>query len=152
MTPQELDGALAPFPQDAPLIFRSPDGPIGAGYHVTEWKLARIESIDCGAQRSAWTEAVLQLLDGAGHEHMDIAKFRGILRKSIQAMPELGQTAFRIEYSPNNVGLRIFEPQVPVGNQSSVVVGLHDSGAQCKPMQMIDPTCCAQPAQSACCG
>ena len=149
MTPQELDSALAAFPQDAPLIFSSPDGPVGAGYHVTEWKLARIESIDCGAHRSAWTEAALQLLDGPGRDYMKVAKFRGILRKSIEAMPALEHTAFKVEYAPNNLGLRIFDPQMPVSDQASVTISLQDSGAQCKPMQMMEP---AQPAQNPCCG
>ena len=145
MTPKDLDTALADSPGGARLIFETSDGPIAAGYHVTEWKLAQIESIDCGARRASWTEASLQLLDGHGGQHMTVETFRGILAKSMAALPDLADAPFSVEFAPGNAGLRIFKVSAPRQGADRVTIALQDGGAACKPaLEAVGPTasCC----------
>ena len=52
MAPEELIAKLEDASGDAPLIFVNENGPTNAGYHVTEVKLASVESLDCSARRS----------------------------------------------------------------------------------------------------
>ena len=145
MTPREFDTALSASPVDARLIFETSEGPIGPGYHVTEWKLAHVQSIDCGARRDDWTEASLQLLDGDGGQHMTVGTFRGILAKSMTALPDLADAPFSVEFAPGNAGLRIFQANAPRLDADRVTVTLQDGGATCKPaLTAIDATegCC----------
>ena len=148
MTPRDLDTALADSPDGARLIFETSEGPIGAGYHVTEWKLARVQSIDCGARRADWTEASLQLLDGYGGQHMTVRTFRGILNKSIAALPDLADAPFSVEFAPGNAGLRIFQASPPRLDADRVTIALRDGGAICKPAQVGQAT----GAAASCCG
>ena len=59
MTPQDLYDALAKLPQDVALRFKTDAGEISGGYHVTEWKVASVRSIDCGGHTDAWDETIL---------------------------------------------------------------------------------------------
>ena len=97
-----LRAALTEDDLDRKLIFATVDGEIGAGYHVTELKLAEVQGIDCGANQRGWRETVVQLLDGHGREHMSVGKFTAILDQSIKALPGLGDASVRIEFAPRN--------------------------------------------------
>ena len=114
MTPQDLIAQLDTVSQDAPLIFVTENGPINAGYHVTEVKLASVQSLDCGARRSSWNEVVIQLLDGSGQDFMTAGKFTGILKKATSKLEGLDHAALKFEFSNDNKGLRILEPGHPV--------------------------------------
>ena len=89
MTLQDFHDRLAQASPDARVVFATDEGRISAGYHVTEFKLAQIQSIDCGATPSQWTEASFQLLDGRGGEHMTAQKFQAILTRSAAILPGL---------------------------------------------------------------
>ena len=85
------------------LIFRSDEGDIGGGYHVTELKQASINSIDCGGRTDEWTETVLQLLDGSGDTPMSIEKFVAIVRRSEVALPGLSDAPLYFEFGHVNL-------------------------------------------------
>ena len=140
MTPATLAEALHKLPANAPLIFQTETGPIGAGYHVTEYKLSRTSSIDCGARRADWTEARLQLLDGANGTHMAVGKFLDILDKSMLAMKGLGAAPMQVEFAHQNKGMRTYSLSEPErylsldgDDDAPVVVQLSEERAQCKP-------------------
>ncbi|MEP3045894.1 MAG: DUF6428 family protein [Roseibium sp.] len=133
MTPQDLYDTLAALPDDAPLVFQTGDGAIGAGYHVTEFKLAEIASIDCGGRLANWSEAALQLLDGTGRDHMTVGKFSKILHQSIARLPGLGDTHLHVEFAHANNGLQIFQISVPELMEGVVAVHLSPNRAHCKP-------------------
>ena len=133
MTPQDLIARLDTANAEAALIFVTEKGPIGAGYHVTEVKLASVESLDCVARRSRWTEAQIQLLDGNGQDYMTVGKFTGILRKAITELEGLGDTQLKFEFSNGNKGLHILEPGDPVATEGTVSLPLGDINAACKP-------------------
>ena len=156
MTLDDLLAATSALPADAPLVFTTEQGPIGAGYHVTELKLAVIRSIDCGGRKDAWTEATLQLLDGAGRSHMQTGKFVGILEQSLRSVEGLGQSPLRVEFSHGNRGLSLFELAPPVQEDGQVMMRLTTINAACKPaLERVGgasaSSCCA-PAVSSCCG
>ncbi|MEM6662332.1 MAG: DUF6428 family protein [Pseudomonadota bacterium] len=138
MTLTDLHAALSTMPEEAALIFRTDAGDISPGYHVTEFKHARVESIDCGGRTSAWTEAAMQVLDGNGgadQGHMAVGKFAAILRKSLTGVPGLGDHDFHVEFAPGNVGMRTYLPAAPELGEGGVTVPLLESGAICKPLE-----------------
>lgn len=148
MTPTDFAHHMQEMPAEAALIFETDSAAIAPGYHVTEWKLAQIDSIDCGARQSRWSEARLQLLDGYGTgRHMSVGRFRDILAKSIAALPQLGDSPFTVEFAPGNAGLRVFDAHPPVQTAGQVHVRLTPVSAACKPMLDAAPI-----AAAACCG
>ena len=135
------------------LIFATIEGPIGAGYHVTELKLADVSSIDCGANQTAWTEATLQLLDGYGEDHMTAGTFAGIADKSMTALPGLRDAPLSVEFAPKNEGLRIYQIGAIQRTDDTLIVGLQNRQALCKPSaaQVSGGADCCSPKASACC-
>lgn len=140
---------------DHKLTFRSSEGDIGSGYHVTELKQASIKSIDCGGRTSQWQETVLQLLDGSGGTHMTVGKFIAIARKSEDALPGLSEMPLFFEYAPHNEGLRRMKVVgLDVQDQRAVIL-LGDDKAVCKPFadwQNAAADCCTpKPQARKCC-
>lgn len=124
---------LENFDKTIPLVFESDDGPIGAGYHVTELRHSLSTGIDCGANIETWEEARLQLLDGNGKSHMSIEKFTKILKQSLEKLPELSNAPMLVEYSPNNISLKLMTIDNPYLQKDQVILKLRDSKAVCKP-------------------
>lgn len=124
LTPDALQERLAALPPDAPLVFRTAQGEIRGGYHVTELKLAEINSIDCAARQSRWRELTLQLLDGAGGAHMPARKLQGILAQSARHLDGVGHTPMRVEFAHDNSGMRIHQLAPPRFEAGRVVIDL----------------------------
>lgn len=133
MTCNTLLETLLTLPGDAPLVFETPEGEIGNGYHVTEFKLAHVTGIDCGARLSNWSEATLQLLDGEGGGHMPAGKFAGILKQSIDRVSGLGDAPLQVEFAHGNKARQIYRLATPELSAGRVLVGLRDTRAHCKP-------------------
>lgn len=125
--------ALSGVSDATPLIFATTDKEIGAGYHVTELKLAQITGIDCAARVATWAEASLQLLDGEGRGHMQLGKFKGILRQSVSKVAGLDEAPVKVEFAHGNAGMRTYEMEEPELRQDKVVIRLRESRAVCKP-------------------
>ncbi|MEM1232702.1 MAG: DUF6428 family protein [Pseudomonadota bacterium] len=155
MTLNDFLDALAPLPAEAALSFATSEGEIAGGYHVTEFKLARVESIDCGGRRSRFDEAYLQLLDGKGGERMAVGKFAAIAAKSRDAVPGLGEADLKVEFAHGNAGKSIFELGLPVGGPGGVTVALGGDAALCKPAQAAieaqGSRCSWTPQRTSCC-
>ncbi len=147
MTLDELLASTRSLPADLPLVFATDDGPIGAGYHVTELKLANIASIDCGGRTRSWSEAVLQLLDGQGRDHMSVGKFSAILAQSLRKVDGLGAGPAFVEFGHRNAGMQIFRPTAPEISSAAVILRLETVRAHCKPAQAS-----RQAGQAAGCG
>lgn len=148
MTPKDLLDALATMPPDAPLVFQTEAGPIQGGYHVTEWRQNRIDSIDCGARMASWTEAILQLLDGSGGRHMTVGRFVTILGQSIRHIDGLADSPIQVEFAPGNAGLRLYRPELPLQGDEVVTLRLSENAALCKPAQQA----LAGVVAAGCCG
>lgn len=133
MTLNEMREILKQKNPDAPLVFSTMAETIGAGYHVTELKASEITSIDCAGNVSRWTETALQLLDGEGRDYMKVGKFLGILNHSFATVESLIASQAFVEFSPNNEGLRKYEPALQETGSEIVKFGLIDVRAHCKP-------------------
>lgn len=116
---------------------------------MTELKLADIRGIDCGGRQDAWQEAVLQLLDGCGRQHMAVGKLRGILAKSSAALPGLGDAPLHVEFAHGNTALQRYELGAPSLTDGRVVVPLTRGAAQCKPL--VAAMSVNTPAATGCC-
>jgi len=150
MTLKDLLDHLAPLPKEHALIFETAAGPIGAGYHITELKHARVTSIDCGTRISSWDEAALQLLDGSGDAPLTVGKAAAILSQSIARVAGLGNSQLHVEFAHGNQGLRLYQPGALRGEKNAVILQLVETTAQCKPA--ADLACCSPtPAASQCC-
>jgi len=116
-----------------PLVFVTEAGDISPGYHVTELRHVSAKGIDCAGQIDTWTEAILQLLDGQGHTHMSLGKFRSIVSRSLAAMPELESAALRVEFGHDNTELRLMSLHPPKRLGDRVIIRLAHTRAVCKP-------------------
>ncbi|WP_422383788.1 DUF6428 family protein [Roseibium album] len=156
MTPQMLLETLQTLPADLPLVFQTAEGDVGDGYHVTEFKLAQVNSIDCGGRLRSWREAALQLLDGHGGGHMNVGKFSSILGQSITRVTGLGESPLHVEFAHENRGMRIYEISRPRLHEGQVGVDLNEIRAHCKPALEHAATaetagCCGSASASSCC-
>jgi len=151
MTPETLRTALDELPAEAPLLFLTDEGEITGGYHVTELKLAHVTAIDCGARRSDWAEATLQLLDGHGGAHMTVGKFNVILAQSIRHVDGLGDAPLRVEFAHGNTDLRLLEIGAPVRRGQKVTIPLGAAHAVCKPAADHAGGCYNRTTRSATC-
>ncbi|WP_026480677.1 DUF6428 family protein [Ahrensia sp. 13_GOM-1096m] len=160
MTLQELLDDLKSMAGDMPLVFVTQVGDIGPGYHITEFKHARVTGIDCGARQAQWDETAIQLLDGAQGTHMSVGKFAGILEQSIKRIADLASPDTHVEFSHGNIGMRTYSITPPVQTEGRVEVQLSEGRAYCKPAQdqqvralAASSACCSgSTSQSACCG
>ncbi|MEM9437681.1 MAG: DUF6428 family protein [Pseudomonadota bacterium] len=141
MTLDQLLTDLAACDPEAPLIFATEEGAIGGGYHVTEFKLARVESIDSGGRRGSFDEALLQLLDGAGGARMRVGKFAAIAQRSRETLRGLGEAPLRVEFAHGNAGKAIYELEPPAPGPHGVGIALVGEAALCKPAQAAMPGC-----------
>lgn len=156
MTLNDLTEALGAAAPDLPLIFDAPTGRSGPGYHVTEFKRAEIQSIDCGGTRDAWQEVTLQIQDGQGREHMSVGKFLSISARSAMAIDGLGDSPLRVEFAANNARLEVLSLGQPVIEGDAVIVPLGQERALCKPLQRAiaasqTSSCCGAAAVAQCC-
>src|SRR5438270_14014896 len=61
MTTKDFIARLRRTPEQA-LVFVNSDGEtIHAGYHLTEIKAAKFDTIDCGGKKNRWNETIMQL-------------------------------------------------------------------------------------------
>ena len=146
-TLSELLSVLNDQRPDLRAVFHTADTEIGPGYHVTELKLADIESVDCGGRRAQWSEAQLQLLDGQDGERLTVGKVASILQRSLAAIPRLADAPMSVEFAPGNRGLGRYRLGKPLAAGEKLLLPLVEDRAQCKPA--VELSCCG--AGSACC-
>lgn len=159
MTFATLLSGLKSFDSNAALVFEVNAQVIGAGYHVTELRHSTSTGIDCGGNVETWQDARLQLLDGPGETHMSVGKFSSILGKSLTKLPMLSDVPLLVEFSPDNLGLRLMVLGEPFMKDGRVFLNLRDSKAVCKPAhrdktpdRATNACCGVSSSASACCG
>lgn len=146
-TLSDLIGSLAGARPDLPAIFLADGAEIGAGYHITELKLADISSIDCGGRQTRFAETQMQLLDGQDGEALTVGKVGSILNRSVDALPGLAEAPLSVEFAHGNRGLGRYRLGAPEVSGGQVRLPLLEDRAQCKPM--AEQSCCG--GKSACC-
>ena len=132
MTLDDLAKALRSVDEDAQIVFEADGVPAGDGFHITEFKLAKINSIDCGGRLSSWDEVVFQILDGFGGKNMTAGRLSKILSHSFGAISGLADAPARAEFAFGNQGLHLFELASFQRREGAFVIALGRSGAECK--------------------
>src|SRR5256885_13440097 len=87
------------------LLFANADGDVvHRGYHLTEIKAVKYDTVDCGGQKNRWNETILQLWvpENADDDYMLANKFVSIYDKVSKMVSIDGDTEVRIEYGDEN--------------------------------------------------
>jgi hypothetical protein len=89
-----------------PLLFVNAEGDtIHAGYHLTEIKAAKFDTVDCGGEKNRWSETLMQLWVPANEiseQFMTAGKFLSIYEK-VSCMIDVDAAAeVRFEYGDEN--------------------------------------------------
>ncbi len=140
--------ALRVAQPDLPLAFSLGETPVNGGYHITEFRTAQVESVDCGGNRSAWTEAHFQIFDGGGGAKMPVGKFVQIAERSMDAVDGLGVAPLVVDGSPGNEGLSRYRLGAVDVAVRQVTVTLVPLTPVCRPLAVHlaedkNDTCCA---------
>ena len=61
MTTQDFIAQLRRAPDKLLLFVNAGGDTIHAGYHLTEIKAAKFDTVDCGGEKNRWSETVMQL-------------------------------------------------------------------------------------------
>lgn len=141
MTLNDILQIIEAVSPDAPVIFTTEQGEIGGGYHITELKLASVNSIDCGGRLSNWTEASVELLDGTGETHLTAGKWQMILSQSVKKIAGLGDADLHIEFGIQNIELRKYKVTAPEISNGRLEFHLGDQRALCKPAHEQGTVC-----------
>jgi len=147
-TPAALRSALRDVAPGAEVVFSTEDGPVGAGYHVTELKHLKVRSIDCGGRLAATEEAAFQILDVPGRRAMAAGKLLGILDKSFASLPGLALLPLHAEFGHGNDGLSRYEVTGLEAGEAGLRVLLGRSRARCRPFEDAR----GAGARTGCCG
>jgi hypothetical protein len=91
---------------EKPLLFVNAEGDtIHAGYHLTEIKTAKLDTVDCGGKKNRWTETIMQLwvpADETSETFMTVGKFLRIYER-VSSMIDVDPAAeVRFEYGDEN--------------------------------------------------
>jgi hypothetical protein len=105
VTTQDLIAQLRRAP-DKPLLFVNAEGhTIHPGYHLTEIKAAKFDTVDCGGEKNRWSETVMQLWvpnNETSETFMTAGKFLSIYDK-VSCMIDVDPAAeVRFEYGDEN--------------------------------------------------
>ncbi|XDD45901.1 DUF6428 family protein [Leptospira sp. WS39.C2] len=104
-------------------------------YHITEFKLATIEAVDCGGNFDTWKEIILQVLEPntkAESDAMSIKKINSIVSKvsNLIIVPE--NAILRVEFGNTSSAMRqYFISNIKI-EASELVVYLADGKTECK--------------------
>lgn len=104
MKTSEFISALRTAPEKQ-LIFADGDGrAVHAGYHLTELKAAKFNTVDCGGQVNQWDETIVQLWVPANADegYMTAAKFLKIFDKVRGMVPINLDAEIGVEYGDEN--------------------------------------------------
>lgn len=105
MTTQDFIAQLRRAP-DKPLLFVNAEGDtIHAGYHLTEIKAAKFDTVDRGGEKNRWSETIMQLwlpANEISEQFMTAGKFLSIYEK-VSCMIDVDPAAeVRFEYGDEN--------------------------------------------------
>jgi hypothetical protein len=105
VTTQDFIAHLRRAP-DKQLVFVNLDGDtIHGGYHLTEIKAAKFETVDCGGEKNRWNETIMQLwvpADEPNQDFMTAGKFLAIYERVSRMIDVDPAAEIRFEYGDEN--------------------------------------------------
>ena len=134
MTTRDLLEALRAEPE-RPLRFRTPDGTVPGGYHVTEIKAATVRTVDCGGRAHAWNETILQVLPpalDAGEAPMPARTFLAIVDRVRDALALDDDAYLRVEHGPPGGSATNYRAEAIEVGADGFVVRLAAPAVACK--------------------
>jgi hypothetical protein len=152
MKTSEFISALRTAPEKQ-LIFADGDGrAVHAGYHLTELKAAKFNTVDCGGQVNQWDETLVQLWVPANADdgYMTAAKFLKIFDKVRGMVPINPSAEIRVEYGDENFFPSIYYIRSISHDSDTTRVLLEPPATSCKARDRRIATS-AVPATSSCC-
>jgi len=121
---------------DKPLLFVNAEGDaIHAGYHLTEIKAAKFDTVDCGGETNRWNETIMQLWVPAGEssgEFMSAGRFLSIYQK-VSSMIDVDPAGeVRFEYGDKNFFPSNYHVDSVIENVDALRVELRAPQTTCK--------------------
>ncbi|MCW7494563.1 DUF6428 family protein [Leptospira sp. 2 VSF19] len=104
-------------------------------YHITEFKLAKIQSVDCGGNSDFWTEIILQVLEPTiekNTESMTFSKVNSIIKKVMNVMEIPSNAILRIEFGNQKLAMRQYFVSEMIPMKNAVLIQLQDGKTECK--------------------
>src|SRR2546423_4798137 len=133
---------------DKALIFVNADGAtIHPGYHLTEIKAAKFDTIDCGGQKNQWNETIMQLWVPEGErsdDFMTAGKFFSIYNKVSRMIDVDPSAEVRFEYGDDNFFPSSYHVESIGENENTLRVELRAPQTTCKARDR-------RPAGASCC-
>ena len=119
-----------------PLIFVDAGGnTIHRGYHLTEIKAARFDTVDCGGEKNSWNETIMQLWvpeNERSEEFMTAGKFLGIYDKVARMIDVDPRAEVRFEYGDENFCPSNYQVESITEATDAVSVELRPPQTTCK--------------------
>jgi hypothetical protein len=147
VTTQDFIAQLRHAP-DKPLVFVNAEGAtIHAGYHLTEIKAAKFDTVDCGGEKNRWNETVMQLWVPANEiseQFMTAQKFLSIYEK-VSCLIDVDSTAeVRFEYGDENFFPSNYHVDSVMEETDTLRVELRPPQATCKARdrRAAEASCC----------
>lgn len=161
MNTSEFLSLLETNKEKALLFEYAPNLLVGANYHITEVKHLSIDSVDCGAQKDAWKETIIQLWESPNElgktEYMTAFKALAILNKVAKMKSFVLESEAKIEYSNATFHTAQLFINDYVINNNNLIIKLAIEKTDCKAKELCgvpEPieetaTCCSP--SSGCC-
>lgn len=134
MTTKEFIEALRASPEKT-LIFMNGNGDaVRPGFHLTEIKAARYETVDCGGKTNQWHETIFQLWvpDDADDEYMPAQKFISIFDRVRSLIDVDLATEARIEYGDDDFFPSVYSIESIASGSGALRVVLAPPATTCK--------------------
>lgn len=109
---------------------------IAPGYHITEVKNIRIDSVDCGGQEDQWNETIIQLWESPEKNekdsYMSSLKAMGILKKVDSLRPMDKEAIVKFEYSNARFHTSQMSVSDVVKKDRTLTISLSTNPTDCK--------------------
>jgi hypothetical protein len=121
-----------------PLVFRAHGETVPAGYHLTEVKRVRYETMDCGAVSHRWGETHFELWVPPLHSltpwrgHMPAEKFLRIVARVEQGLPLEGEAPARIHAKMAGRPAALYDIAAVTTETDRIRVDLEPDRTRCK--------------------
>jgi hypothetical protein len=133
---------------EKPLLFVNAEGDtIHAGYHLTEIKAAKFDTVDCGGEKNRWTETIMQLWVPAretSEQFMTAGKFLSIYEKVSSMIDVDPASEVRFEYGDGNFFPSNYHVESVMDQADALLVELRPPQTTCKARdrRAAEASCC----------
>ena len=150
MKTNEFISALRAASENQLIFVDDNGGSVPPGYHLTELKAASFDTVDCGGQRNAWRETIVQLWVPADADsgYMSAGKFLEIFDKVCGMIPPDLEAQIRIEYGDENFFPSTYHVRLISRDRGAIRVLLQPPTTTCKAR---DRRVVASSLRDACC-